>query len=91
MIVEFDKSFGKSLSKIRNASVFLKLEATIMHLENARSLNEINNDRKLSGFRNYYRIRIGDYRLGFEMINNDLIRIIIVAHRSSIYRYFPKK
>lgn len=50
MIVEFDKSFYKSLNQIRDTSVFLKLEATIKQLENATSLNELNNFKKLSGF-----------------------------------------
>lgn len=91
MIVEFDKSFNKSLDKIREASVFQKLETSIRQLEKATNLNEVNNVRKLSGFKNYYRIKIGNYRVGFEMINPDSIRIIIVTHRSSIYRHFPKK
>jgi mRNA interferase RelE/StbE len=91
MIVEFDKSFDKSLDKIKEASVFQKLETILEQLEKANNLNEINNVRKLSGFKEFYRIRIGDYRLGFEMIKPGFIRIIIIAHRNSIYTRFPKK
>ena len=35
------------------------------------------------------KIRTGDFRLGFEIINDDTIRLIIIAHRKDIYRNFP--
>jgi mRNA interferase RelE/StbE len=43
----------------------------------------------MQGFQKYYRIRIGEYRLGFEMIDAETILFILVSHRKDIYKYFP--
>jgi mRNA interferase RelE/StbE len=69
MIIEFDKSFEKSLEKSRNKALFQKIEHVIIEFEKAKSLADLPNIKKLTGFKNYYRIRIGEYRLGFELIS----------------------
>jgi len=89
MIIEFDKSFEKSLDKIRDKSLFPRIEKTILNIENANSLSVVSNIKKVSGFQDYYRIRIGDYRLGFERIGANTVRFIIIAHRKDIYKLFP--
>ena len=89
MIVEFDKSFSKSLNKINDHTILQKIEKIILELEKADSLNEIKSIKKLSGFKNYYRIRVKDYRIGFETTNKNTIRLILIAHRKDIYRKFP--
>jgi mRNA interferase RelE/StbE len=90
MIVEFDKSFDKSLDKIKNKSLFAKIEKIIIQCENSKSLSEIPNVKKLSGYKTYYRIRMGEYRIGFEMIDRNTIRFILISHRRDIYRSFPR-
>lgn len=90
MIVEFDKSFEKSLDKINNKSLFPKIAKIIIQCENSKSLSEIPNAKKLAGYKTYYRIRIGEYRIGFEMIGRNTIRFILIAHRKDIYRSFPR-
>ena len=89
MIIEFDKSFEKSLDKIKNKSLFKKIEKIIIEFENARTLSELSNIKKLTGYKYYYRVRIGEYRLGFEKIAENTLRLIIVAHRKDIYKLFP--
>ena len=89
MIVEFDKSFDKSLEKISDKSLFPRIERAIINLEKAKSLADIPNLKKLVGFKEYYRVRIGDYRLGFEKLSNTTIRLIIIANRKDIYKLFP--
>ena len=89
MIVEFDKSFLKSLDKIKDSKVFPKIKSIITEIEKAQSLNELKSVKKLIGFKNYYRIRLGKYRLGFEVIDSITVRLIIIAHRKDIYRIFP--
>jgi mRNA interferase RelE/StbE len=89
MIVEFDKSFEKSLEKIKNKAVYAKIEQIIIVCESSVSIDKIPNVRKLSGFSNYYRLRLGDYRIGFEILDTNVIRFIIVAHRKDIYKLFP--
>ena len=90
MTVEFDRSFLKSLSNIKDKSILKRIKNIILRLENSDNLKDVRNIRKLTGFKTYYRIRIGDYRLGFESIDENTIRLLIVAHRKDIYRNFPK-
>jgi mRNA interferase RelE/StbE len=66
MIVNFDKSFLKSIKKLKNQSVKDKLILLIQDLENSNTISEIKNCKRLSGYKNYHRVRIGDYRLGLE-------------------------
>jgi mRNA interferase RelE/StbE len=89
MKVEFDKSFEKSLRHINNPSILQRLKRIIIQFDNSPSLSELPNIKKLTGFSNYYRIRMGDYRVGIEMINKNTIRFIVIAHRKDIYKIFP--
>ena len=89
MIIEFDRSFIKSLDKIRDKVILSKVEKVIINLEKAKSLVEIPNLKKLVGYKTYYRIRIGDYRLGLEKIDDNTLRLIILANRKNIYKAFP--
>ena len=89
MIIEFDKSFEKSLEKLKNKSLFQKIEKVIIDFENAKSLTDLPNVKKLTGYKFYYRLRIGEYRLGFEKISENTFRFIIVVHRKDIYKTFP--
>lgn len=89
MIVEFDKSFEKSLNKLQDKSIFPKIEKVISILEKTNSISELPNTKKLSGFKTYYRYRLGDYRIGIELITTTTIRIIVIAHRKDIYNIFP--
>lgn len=89
MIVEFDKSFEKSLNKLKDKSIFPKIEKVISILEKTNSISELPNTKKLSGFKTYYRYRLGDYRIGIELITTTTIRIIVITHRKDIYNVFP--
>ena len=65
MNVEFRKSFEKDLGKIRDEDLLLRIKAAIEEVEAAESLLDVNNIKKLKADGDYYRIRIGDYRIGF--------------------------
>ena len=90
MKVEFDKSFEKWLSKVNHKGLLKKIEVSILQLESARSLDQLPNIKKLNGYPSYYRIKIGNYRIGFELIKKSTIRLLIVADRQDIYKKFPK-
>jgi mRNA interferase RelE/StbE len=55
----------------------------------AQSILKSNASVVLTGFKNYYRLRIGEYRLGFEKIDENTLRFILIAHRKDIYKIFP--
>jgi mRNA interferase RelE/StbE len=90
MKVEFDKSFEKWLSKISDKTLLMKIEKAILQIESAQTLEEISNLKKLTGYKNYFRIQIGSHRLGFELIRKSTIRLIIIADRKDIYKRFPQ-
>lgn len=89
MKVEFDKSFLKSLDKIKDSKILRKIEKVILNCESSTKISEIQNVRKLSGFSNYYRIKLSSYRIGFELKDKSNIRFIIITHRKDIYKRFP--
>lgn len=89
MKIIFDKSFLKSIRKIKDAELKRRLEVVISEVEEAKGLKEIPNIKKMQGFESFYRIRIGDYRVGVELEAKDQVRFILVSHRRNIYDEFP--
>lgn len=89
MNLKFDKSFLKSIEKIKDASLKQKIENAIGEVESAKDLNDVKQLKKLKGYKSYYRIKIGDYRVGIEVEQSDVVTFIVVAHRKEIYRRFP--
>jgi mRNA interferase RelE/StbE len=48
------------------------------------------NVKKLVGYEDRYRLRVGDYRVIYEVIDGQLIILIVgVGHRREIYRAMP--
>ena len=89
MIVSYDKSFSKALDRIKDSKVLSRIENSIRKAEIADGVGRIPNTKKLIGYSNYYRIKVGDYRIGFELVNFTEIRMITVLHRKDIYKKFP--
>ena len=45
---------------------------------------------KLTGYREYYKVRFGDYRVGLRIHKKSkTIELCRVLHRKDLYRYFP--
>ena len=60
MKIIFDRSFIKSLDKLKEPSIKAKVEDLIYSVENAASLKAISGIKKLTGYKTFYRFRIGD-------------------------------
>jgi mRNA interferase RelE/StbE len=88
MQIEITKKFGKQVDKCQNKKIRAALSKIIRDIQQARNLSEIRNLKKLSGFKNFYRIRISDYRIGVT-IKDDKVVLAAFDHRSDIYTYFP--
>jgi mRNA interferase RelE/StbE len=65
MKVEFRKSFEKDLGRLQDEDLLAKVRTVIEEIEAAQSLLGISNIKKLKADGNYYRIRVGNYRIGF--------------------------
>jgi len=90
MKIKIDKTFSKDIEKIRSKKFLKLLIEKIVSVEIASSIQEISDVKKIEGYKNYYRIRLGDYRIGIEKISAMEIKFIRILHRKEIYRYFPK-
>lgn len=51
-------------------------------------LHAFPNVKKLEGYKNFYRLRIGAYRLGFKF-EVGKVTAYRILHRKEIYKYFP--
>ncbi len=89
MNVTFDKSFIRSVKKNADRALKERIEQLILEVETSDSINKIGNIKKLAGHKTYYRVRIGDFRVGMELQADGDVCFIIVCHRKEIYRYFP--
>ena len=88
MTLEFRASFTRDLRSIRDRSILRRVRETIAEVETAANILEIRNLKKLRTAGRYYRIRLGDYRLGLT-IEDDTVSFIRFLHRREVYRYFP--
>ena len=88
MIVIFEKKFLKNIDALNNRELKQKIEQIIIDFENASSFSQITNLKKLKAHKSAYRIRVGEYRLGFFFENHKVI-FTCFLHRKDIYKYFP--
>ncbi len=87
MRVEIRDSFVKDVKKtsLENKQ---KIKQILESIKTADTVTELRNIKKISGHKIFYRIRLGDYRLGFA-IENDTLILLHFMHRKEIYRFFP--
>ncbi len=87
MNIEIRRSFEKDALKLP-AVTQTQLYKVVYSLSQIEKLSELTSCKKLSGFKNAYRIRMGEYRIGF-IIENGTVELIRVLGRKEIYKYFP--
>lgn len=88
MQIEFLAKFSKDIDRITQKSVKTNLFKLIQLIEQSEDLNNITNLKKLVGHKSAYRVRIGDYRVGFFYESRKVI-FARVIHRKDIYKVFP--
>jgi mRNA interferase RelE/StbE len=87
MNIEIRKSFTKDADKLPVA--FRRQLATIItEIEKSSQPSQLDNCKKLTGYKTAYRIRMGQYRIGF-YFENKTVELVRILHRKEIYRYFP--
>jgi mRNA interferase RelE/StbE len=86
--VVFEASFARDLKRIKDRRLRERVRQIIEEAKNAENLGEIKSLNKISGYKTFYRIRFGDYRVGIEVVKGEII-FVRVLHRKEIYRYFP--
>lgn len=88
MKVEFTKNFDKQIDKISDQIILKKIKSAVLKVEAAENIQNIPGIKKLTGYTNHYRLRIGDYRIGITL-KNGAVWFAAIAHRKDIYSVFP--
>lgn len=87
MNIEIRKSFTKGADKL--PTLFQRqLSVIICSIEKVSNPSQLDNCKKLTGFITAYRIRMGQYRVGF-YYENKIVELVRILQRKEIYRYFP--
>ena len=84
-------SFLKDIKKIKDKQTLKKIYGFITEFEKRDFRFEellVYKIKKLTGNRNYFRIKIRNYRIGTKIIGNNL-ELIRVLHRKDIYKFLP--
>lgn len=89
MKTEFKASFLKCIHKIADNNLKEKIIECIKNVELSDNIKQINDLKKLKGHKTFYRIKLGDYRIGVK-IDSEVVVFVTVAHRKDIYKLFPK-
>ncbi|MBI5789773.1 MAG: type II toxin-antitoxin system RelE/ParE family toxin [Candidatus Schekmanbacteria bacterium] len=81
--VYLEHAAEKDLKKLP-ADIFYRIISYIKTLaENPRPVS----CKKISGSKSDWRIRVGDYRIVYEIDENDkAVRVMVVKHRREVYR-----
>jgi mRNA interferase RelE/StbE len=86
--VEFRDSFAKDLRGVRAKGLPGRVREVIEAVEKADSLAELPHLKKLRGGGNYFRVRVGDYRVGVSL-EGDTVVFVRFLNRKDIYKHFP--
>ncbi|HPS57641.1 MAG TPA: type II toxin-antitoxin system RelE/ParE family toxin [Spirochaetota bacterium] len=84
----YTKKFLKDVEYTPDKKVRQNIEDFINSIKNCTSLSDLPGIQKMTGYDNYYRLRIGDYRIGFKLENNT-VTLLRFKHRKDIYSVFP--
>ena len=88
MNVRFRKSFLKDIKGLSSKTLKDRVKAAITEVEAAGTLQEVSNIKKLKGRRDYYRLRLGDYRIAL-ICEGQNVTFVRCLHRREIYRFLP--
>ncbi|RKZ58803.1 MAG: type II toxin-antitoxin system RelE/ParE family toxin [Candidatus Parabeggiatoa sp. nov. 3] len=80
--IQYKPAASRQIAKL-NKSIQARLKPKIKALANNPRPDGA---KKLQGYENRYRIRVGDYRIIYEIWDNALVVVVTeVGHRSSVY------
>ena len=88
MKTEFKSSFVKDLRGIKSRKIHERVKALIELVESVEDLSAITDLKKLHGAGTYFRVRVGEYRVGLT-VQADLVTFVRCLNRKEIYRFFP--
>jgi mRNA interferase RelE/StbE len=87
MNIDIRRTFTKDADKLP-ANIQQQLALIITNLQKCKQLTSIKDCKKIKGSKTAYRIRLGQYRIGF-FFENGIIELVRILGRKDIYKYFP--
>lgn len=89
MICLYKKTFLKDLAELPDAQR-KKIEKIVFEeIPGLKDLTEKYDFKKMQGYENYYRIRVGSFRIGCEIQKGNRVIFYRIKNRKDIYRVFP--
>lgn len=73
MKADFKKSFHRDLRKIKDPGILERVAEVIEEVAKVAGSSELSALKKITGAKNFYRIRVGDYRIGVEIVKNEMV------------------
>ena len=89
MQVKTSKRFLKDVEDL-STSIQETIYELVEFAELAEGIYDLPNLKKMKGYKNAYRIRLGTYRIGILQFDTNTIYFERCLHRKDIYKYFPK-
>jgi len=92
MKINITSNFQKDVAKVEDINALKKLKEILKDLEkyDMPELYSKIKILKLEGYNDYYRIRVGKYRIGAQ-IHKDTMILMRFLPRKIAYRFFPPK
>ncbi len=84
----FRESFDTDLAAIPDARLLRRIRKVVEQVEAARTFQQIPNLKRLEAEGKYYRIRVGNHRVGI-VFEHGAVTFVRCLDRKEIYRYFP--
>ncbi len=88
MKIAFEASFARDLKRIRDKQLLQRVQQVIESVKEAATIDAVVGMKKMQGYDTFYRLRLGDYRIGIEVADDQVI-FVRFLHRKDMYRYFP--
>ncbi len=89
MILLYSSTFNSAIKKFKDKKALMELKNVLIALNSVSTISGFKNSKKLKGHKAAYRIRIGDYRLGFFDMGNNTLEIDVFVHRKDAYKNWP--
>ena len=88
MNVVYKPAFHRAIKKITNPALNEDIKQSIKSVKAAKIPGNIPNLKKMKGYKIHYRIKIGRYRIGIEIVG-DTVTFTAFGPRNNFYNFFP--
>ena len=85
----YKKSFLKDLARLPSDYREQVEKLVFEEIPELNNVFDAPSIKKMKGYHDYYRIRIGDYRIGCKVEKEGMVIFYRVKSRSDIYKVFP--